>query len=1655
MSSSQDNKFLRIIGASENNLKSVDVQIPHNTLTVITGVSGSGKSSLAYNVIYRESQRRFLESFSSYSRQFIGKLEKPNVEAISGLRPALAINQKASISNPRSTVGTMSGVYDYLRLLYARIGIQKCSACGIQIVNGENHCKNCNTENIKLQSKLFSFNSNYGACPECKGLGLSEQIDIHKLIANPYLTLREGALVPTTPTGYIVYSQVRVDELNKVCNEHDFSVDIPWNKLTKEQQDVVLYGSEKIKILFGKHSLESRLKWKGITALPREESYYKGMIPIMEDILRRDRNDNILRFASSYTCNSCNGTRLREEARSVLIADISICDLSDMSISKLISFLQNVSLSTRNNEIANSILVDSIQRLKYMQLLGLDYLTLSRESTTLSGGESQRIRLTSQVGGGLQGILYILDEPSIGLHPRDNKKLLSVLKSLRNNGNTVVVVEHDEEIIKSSDYLIDIGPKAGIHGGELLFQGNTTELLSNKENYPRSITAKHLSSTKSKGLKSTQRNTIGEIRISNSSKNNLKNIDVNFKLNAFNVVTGVSGAGKSTLVHDVLGNGLRKGSSSNGTIDCTIPIKRIIEIDQSPIGRTPRSNPATYTDLFDHIRDLYSKQPESIKRGFKKGRFSFNNKGGRCERCEGSGQIELGMHFLGNISTKCELCNGRRYKPETLDVEYKGKNIYEVLQLSIEEAILFFEGLPKIIRILNQLIKLDVGYLKLGQPSTTLSGGEAQRVKLASELYKNSTGHCLYILDEPSVGLHKADISYLLGALNEIIDAGNTVIVIEHDLDIISKADHIIDLGPEGGDKGGNLIVQGSPLEVSKHDKSYTGQALTDYITPEVTPNLVDYTPTTSNIIFKGITTNNLKNIDIEIPLNCTTVITGLSGSGKSSLAFDTIYSESRNRFTESLSSYARRMMSKIKKPEMEDCKGLTPAIAIRQNRVGNNTRSTIGTFTDIYNLYRLLFSRFGIDRNGNPTSFPMSMFSFNNIDAACDYCKGLGISIVADPKKYITHKDLPLISGAMDGSKPGRFFGDINGQYINTLIEVGLKNNIDFNVPFSELDSTAIDIALNGTDDIEYEISWKFKRGGREGTHKMTTTWKGFTAYLEEEYHLKKDGKRGEAYLPIVSEEVCVKCNGSRYLPKVSDVTFQGFNISQLSQLSVQQSIDFFQKTRNSKSGEELLKIESTFDQIVDKLNSIKKIGLGYLNINRATSTLSGGESQLLRLATQLDSGLSGLTYILDEPTIGLHSHDTNNLINIINQIKDNGNTVVLVEHDPEVIVKADNIIDLGPGAGKNGGRIIAKGSLEDIINNPKSITGRYLNNNNIYKKRVQKSNDIAIDIRGAKANNLKNIDVLIHNQSITSITGVSGSGKSSLVFDVISNSYNAGSPVNCSRSSFNNINSITSINQHKIGVSPLSTISTYTGIFDAIRDEFSKLPASQESGLKKSHFSFNSKEGNCTTCKGMGNIKVSMDFLSDVWVVCDDCQGNRYKDSVLKVKLNNHSIIDVLNMEVNEALDFFQHHKKIVQTLKILQDIGLGYILLGQSTSTLSGGETQRLKLASELTKSTGKNNLYIFDEPSTGLHMQDVEKLMSVFERLVYEGNTVVVVEHNLEIIKSSDWIIDLGPDGGELGGSIVYNGNVDGLVNCSQSYTGKALMGQNSDNKDCCE
>lgn len=945
-------KQIIIKGAKEHNLQNIDLAIPRDEFIVITGLSGSGKSSLAFDTIYAEGQRRYVESLSAYARQFLGQMKKPEMEYIEGLSPAISIDQKTTKENPRSTVGTITEIYDYLRLLFARIGTPHCPKCGKEIshqtlgqigdsiieegegkkihilapvvrdkkgqhkdvlddlrnkgfvrarVDGEvrdleedidlpktyrhsievvvdrlkirkdvdfkrrlvdsletasefadglinvlfsddgrdyekkysEHfaCVDCGINFEELTPRMFSFNAPQGACPECNGIGVKMEIDPDLIIPNKNLTLNEGAVTPWAKSNKKenYYHQM----LEAVSKHFNFSMDTPFNELTNEQQDIILYGcDDKIPFSFKRRNKSYQVNRQ-----------FEGVIPRMERLYIETKSNYsrkyISKFMSDRKCHVCHGKRLRPEVLAVTVGGKSIADVVEMSIKDSYQFFLNLELTDREQFIAKEVLKEIRQRLKFLVDVGLDYLSMARSSGTLSGGEAQRIRLATQIGSGLVGVLYILDEPSIGLHQRDNVKLIETLKRLKNLGNTLIVVEHDEETILSADYVVDIGPGAGEHGGKVVACGTPEEIMESHE----SVTGQYISRRETIPIPQTRRLGNDEsLIIRGARQNNLKNIDVEIPLGKFTCVTGVSGSGKSSLINEILYKGLSGKLNNKFTfagdydkIEGVSNIDKIIAIDQKPIGRTPRSNPATYTGVFTDIRDLFAETPEAKARGYKPGRFSFNVKGGRCEACSGDGIVQIEMHFLADVFVPCEVCGGKRYNEETLDIRYKGKNIYEVLEMTVEEALDFFEHIPKIHKKLKTLLDVGLGYMKIGQPATTLSGGEAQRIKLAKELSRSNTGNTLYILDEPTTGLHFADIKRLLSVLARLTDAGNSVVVIEHNLDVIKTADYIIDLGPEGGDGGGKVIATGTPEEIAKSG-TYTGEFLQKILSENITP---------------------------------------------------------------------------------------------------------------------------------------------------------------------------------------------------------------------------------------------------------------------------------------------------------------------------------------------------------------------------------------------------------------------------------------------------------------------------------------------------------------------------------------------------------------------------------------------------------------------------------------------------------------------------------------------------------------------------------------------------------------------------------------------------------------------------------------------------
>ncbi|MBX3413245.1 MAG: excinuclease ABC subunit UvrA [Pirellulales bacterium] len=1963
---------IEIRGAREHNLRDVDLVLPRNQLICLTGVSGSGKSSLAFDTLYAEGQRRYVESLSSFARQFLGQMPKPDVDHISGLSPSISIAQKSSGQNPRSTVGTITEIYDYLRVLFARVGQGHCPSCGrpitaqsreqilarieslpkgrkyailaplIKAQKGEHRdlftdllkqgfvrarvdgdvvslsddlnldrqmrhtievvvdrlaagsttrnrlaeavelalklgggnlivslepdggggrrptseeaegddvrlpaeasedlhlsahyaCTHCDKSFEAPSPQLFSFNSPQGMCPRCDGLGEVYSFDPELLVTDAEQSFKQGAIELIGPWRDMgrwrrhIYQGV-AETLERVGDLEPGSIlETPWNELDPKLQHALLWGTGDLHITY---------TWRNGANGHKYGGKYEGVIP---ELLSKHRSTKsgmqrraLEKYMSVVGCVDCEGARLNPQARAVRVTTShesfgerrsrTLPEVCALAVSDAVAFFSALELDKTGQIIAGEVLKEIRGRLGFLLDVGLDYLTLHRAAPTLSGGESQRIRLAGQIGSGLVGVLYILDEPSIGLHPRDNQRLIDTLTRLRDMGNTVVVVEHDEDTMRAADHVIDFGPGPGVRGGEVVAKGSPEEVAAND----RSLTGQYLAGNLEIAIP-TERRQPGEkrLRILGAEHNNLKNVDAEIPLGTFVCVTGVSGSGKSSLVNDVLSEVLRRdlngGEGEPGkfrAIEGIEHLDKLIAIDQSPIGRTPRSNPATYIKLLDDIRDLYTKLPDSKTRGYKPGRFSFNVAGGRCEACEGNGANKLEMDFLADIWVTCPVCEGKRFNRETLQVLYKGKSIADVLDMDIQQALAHFENIPDVRRKLQTLHDVGLDYLKLGQPSPTLSGGEAQRVKLARELVKKSTGKTLYLLDEPTTGLHFADIRLLLEVLQGFVAAGNTVLVVEHNLDVIKTADWIVDLGPEGGAGGGRIIATGTPEEVAAVKESHTGRALAPLLKPRAP--VAKSTQKTKNgskrrenllarsIEVQGARQHNLKGVDVSIPRDQMTVCCGLSGSGKSSLAMDTVYAEGQRRYVESLSSYARQFVSQMQKPQLDHISGLSPAIAIEQKNMGNTPRSTVGTVTEIYDYLRVLFARLGeprcpdcdlpigtqtsdeitdkilahepgtklfllapieiavgekyeplweelrgkgyarvrIDSETHSLDSPPTIdrrrkhkvevvvdrivvkpesrrriaesvenalavgrgvmnvaypddqlpeakwrqeihsqhfacdscgrsfepltphaFSFNSSLGWCPSCQGLGVQMGTNVAALVSAQRT-LAEGAID------LWPNLSRDMSQAMLAaLSAQTGIPLDVPFGELPARQRRLLLHGTGE-EWFAVWPNGKPAAGKSPVFRFQFKGLFPALEEASRLSPSLRY--TLENLVDEVECTTCEGSRLRDDAGAVRFRDRTIDDLCRLPLGRLLHFFDTLKLSAT-ERKIAGELT-REILNRLRFLVDVGLEYLTVARPAPTLSGGEAQRIRLASQVGSGLTGVLYVLDEPTIGLHPRDNQRLLNALYKLRDLGNTLLLVEHDREVVAGADHLLDFGPGAGYLGGEIVARGTPEEVAKRKGSVTGPYLSgtkavpvptdrrmappaptNGKPAKKgtkataaaqRTRKSATAPpliaaegefippggawLEVLGARHHNLKNVDLRIPLGTLTAVTGVSGSGKSSLVDDVL---YQALARV-LHRSittpgahegirGLEHINKVIRVDQQPLGNTPTSNPATYTGVFDLIRNLFAQLPDAKLRGYTSRRFSFNVPGGRCETCEGNGQLRVEMHFLPDIWIECDTCRGQRYNPETLAIRYRGQSIADVLSLTCREAAELFENIPKIRRVLETLCDVGLDYLQLGQAAPTLSGGESQRVKLAAELARPDTGRTLYLLDEPTTGLHFDDLVKLLDVLNRLVELGNTVVAVEHNLDVIKTADWIIDVGPEAGEGGGQIVVAG-----------------------------
>jgi excinuclease ABC subunit A len=2155
--------LIRIRGARQHNLKNIDLDIRTGELTVVTGPSGSGKSSLVFDTLYAEGQRRYVETFSAYARQFLDRMDKPAVDKVEGVPPAIAIDQTNPVRSSRSTVGTMTELNDHLKLLFARLGQlfdkdtaqsvrtdnpdtvyaelaqraaqagdprlyltfpvelpantsaeqveQWLSASGFTKVQAERevatptgprkvldviadrfrigtaekarvveaievalkrggrlnvyveklgsdpnssaepafdiwrfstglHCPDSDQRYTDPIPSMFSFNSAVGACETCRGFGRVIGVDYGLVIPNPKLTLRAGAIKTLQTPAW----QENQDDLMRHAEAAGIPRDTAWDKLTKAQQDWVINGSPEWK---GRWNHQ----WYGVKRFFEylESKAYKMHIRVL-----------LSKYRSYTECPTCQGARLKTEsllwrigshsdADGVLpvekrfmpagvkwtraqlesLPGLSLHDMMIMPLDRLRLFFDRVSASgqaslgaeeassvagllsnlgeasagdglgssygggtpksspspspaeavgagenapthgvtktaivtasemsqddqstTRSasergagddfgvpppheelaprsdadrtseetteataqgstkgpsaEQKALQLLLEEITtRLKYLCDVGIGYLTLDRQSRTLSGGEVQRINLTTALGTSLVNTLFVLDEPSIGLHPRDMHRITLAMHRLRDAGNTLVVVEHDPAVMMAADRMIDMGPGPGERGGQIVFDGTTADLRN-----ADTLTGAYLGGRKQVGLgfKRMVSDSTPRLILEGAREHNLQNISVDFPLQRLVTITGVSGSGKSSLIQDVLAPALMrhfgKATETPGAHDRLLGadhLSDVVFVDQSPIGKTARSNPVSYVGAWDAIREIFATAPLSRQRGYTASKFSFNGGDGRCPTCGGSGFEHVEMQFLSDVYLRCPDCDGKRYRPEILEITIERQaiggavrhlNVADILQLTVSEAAALFAQDREVIRALQPIVDVGLEYVRLGQPVPTLSGGEAQRLKLAgflAEAAKSASKSrqslarkgTLFLFDEPTTGLHFDDIAKLMRALRKLLEAGHSLIVIEHNLDVIRASDWLIDLGPEGGYAGGLIVAEGTPEDVRQHATSHTGLALREYAesmgevfgvaerlnvyggevgsvggrldvyggeaavsvgssyrggTPKSSPSdtasslaivrgQVRSTGLTSprrtpvlnnNIQIVNAKEHNLKNLSVDIPRGKFNVVTGVSGSGKSTLAFDILFNEGQRRYLESLNAYARAIVQPAGRPEVDAVYGIPPTVAIEQRLSRGGRKSTVGTTTEVWHFLRLLYVKLGIQHcvHDNTPVQPQTPDSI--IAQLMTQFRGQHIGLLAP--LVVNRKG--VYTELADWARPrGYTHLRVDGDFLPTQgfprIDRFKEHNIE--LPVASLDvSPASEAALRQalTKTLEHgkgvvhvlsdldglrEAMFSGESTARIGQHRVFSTLRACpacsTSYAELDprlfsynskhgwcpdcvgtgVKLSKDERQvfddsvqddknkgreqtfAEPEIEDLANVACPSCEGTRLNATARAVRLgaapgQGWRITDIASLSVTDVRHWVDKLHLTGRDADIAR--DLVPEIKSRLEFLEEVGLGYLTLDRGAPTLSGGEAQRIRLAAQLGSNLQGVCYVLDEPTIGLHARDNRILLNALQSLSDKGNTLVVVEHDEDTIRRADHIIDIGPSAGKRGGRLVAEGSVADITASPDSQTGRYLLHAMKHPMQVRRSVSVStrgngldssygggtpkslpspsphvetlasplsqlgsdpnsfqianvaagdtatastkvkgkkkatlpavpdatevtmtqwLTLTGANLHNLRQVDVQVPLKRLVAVTGVSGSGKSTLARDVLlanvqalvsqrstfagRTAQDAGQRVALSACSdvqgFETIDRVLEVDQTPIGKTPRSCPATYIGFWDTIRKLFAETLEAKARGYAAGRFSFNTGEGRCPSCEGQGMRTIEMSFLPDVKVHCETCRGARFNPETLAVTWRGKSIGDVLQMEVDEAVGFFATMPSIAHPLQLLKDVGLGYLTLGQPSPTLSGGEAQRIKLVTELTKvrdEVGKrgnkapHTLYVLDEPTVGLHMADVDKLISVLHRLVNAGHSVIVIEHDLDVIAEADWVIDLGPEGGNAGGRIVAAMTPEALVRLG-THTGVAL------------
>ncbi len=1811
--------FIQIRGARQNNLKGIDLDLPLGALTVICGASGSGKSSLAFDTLYAEGQRRYVETFSPYTRQFLERMDKPKVDAILGIPPAIAIEQANAIRTTRSTVGTMTEINDYLKLLFPRLAKGRCPKCerpiapesaasivadtfranpgatllvtfGVPVPEGTRpedffaflqqqgylrcwldgkpvrvdepyagqlppvvpviadrltvekanrarfgeavetalrfgrgklmliepgakeplrphstgwHCAHCDLDITPPSAGLFSFNHPQGACPTCRGFGRVIGLDLDRALPDKSLSIKEGVVKPfQTENG-----QECQRDLLKGCARHKIAIDTPFHRLSAKAKAFVLYGEAPE---LPAETLWTSGRWYGVRGFFTwlESKAYKMHVRVL---LSRYRN---------YTlCNDCHGGRFQPATLNYHFDGRTLPELAGLPVASLLDLLQKSDVIP--DDATTVMLRGEVEtRLRYLVEVGLGYLSLDRATKTLSGGEVERVNLTSCLGASLVNTLFVMDEPTVGLHPRDVDRLLKVMFELRDRGNTLVVVEHEEAVLRAADHFVEIGPGRGEGGGELVYSGPPEKIGA-------TLTGDYLSGARSIALPARRRQPTGWLNIEGATHYNLREVDVALPLGLFACVTGVSGSGKSTLVHDILYHHLARGEeeslsgSEGGTcraIHGAEAITQSVMVDQSPLSRTPRSTPALFLGIFDAIREEFAMQPSALSLGLTASAFSFNTGPGRCDRCNGMGFEKVEMQFLSDLFVRCPECEGRRYQDHVLSVKVRDYSMADVLEMTVDEAIPFYEAAPptskasrrELTAALRLLAEVGLGYLRLGQPLNVLSGGEAQRLKLVRHLTEQKGNGALLILDEPTTGLHFDDVAMLLRLFERLVEAGNSLLVIEHNLEVIKACDYIVDLGPEAGAGGGLVIATGTPEEVAASAAatgSHTGAFLAPLLQKRrrrraIIPARVERQVQLPVMSIHGAREHNLKNLSLDLPRDRMVVITGLSGSGKSTLAFDILFAEGQRRFLDSMSPYARQFMEALEKPDVDLVSGLPPTVAIEQRVTRGGGKSTVATVTEVYHFLRLLYAKLGTQYCPE-CEVPVEKQSFASLlkKAQTLVRKKGSVRILAplikarkgfhsEVAKWAAKEGFEelLIDGSLvrvaDFKKLERYrehtidvvVGERHSssrleQVLRRALEIGkgtarlLDSEQKLTVLSSEMSCPGCGLSFEELDPRLF--SFNSPHGWCETCHGFGEVWEGPEPEAESVLEAELQQERRHEWLEEGEARPCETCHGARLNRNARYVRLHGGSITDFSSLPVCEALS--QLTQWRFSGAQKVIATDILPEIRQRLEFMGRVGLDYLSLDRSAKTLSGGESQRIRLAAQLGSNLRGVLYVLDEPTIGLHPRDNAFLLDTLEALREKGNSLVIVEHDEETMRRADTIVDLGPAAGVHGGEVVAIGKLDEILRHPESQTARCLREPIRHPSRGSRrplNHDVPgwVELKGARANNLQSVDVRFPLGRLSVITGISGSGKSTLMRRVLKPALTqpqkkGDKTLFESVRGAEGVETVYEVDQTPIGKTSRSTPATYIKVFDEIRKQFAQVPLARMRGYTPSRFSFNTEGGRCEACAGQGVIKIEMNFLPPSYIPCSDCHGKRYNPATLEVLYNERSIGDVMEMNLDQAAAFFASNPKIARPLDLLCETGLGYLKLGQPSPTLSGGEAQRLKLVSELSRGVTrrandrlrrqrepKSTLYLLEEPTIGLHMADVERLLDLLHRLVDDGQTVIVIEHNMSLAADADYIIDIGPEAGPQGGQLVACGTPEEVATHRVSRTAPFLKAQ---------